>query len=258
MSDETAEGGYITDWIPITDLLWGRGILAPGGEGNIDQIVKGIDLENKRVLDLGSGAGGGSIKLARDYGALVVGLDIEESFVDYSRHLADEAQCSDQVEFRHIEPGPLPIGNASFDYFYSSGVICHIEDKQSLFADAFRVLKPDGWILGYDWFVETPNPEIDNWMKVAGFHLYTTSLQEHVDALRTVGFQDVTGEDATDWYKREIANELEMLKGPYFDKAAEATSEETRDHFVYEWECMSAALATGGVKQGYFRGRKPH
>ena len=257
MSDEAGEGGYITDWIPITDLLWGRGILAPGGEGNIDRIVKGIDLKNKCVLDLGSGAGGGAIKLARDYGAHVVGLDIEESFIDYSRQLADEAKCSDRVEFRHVEPGPLPVDEASFDYFYSSGVICHIEDKQALFSDAIRVLKPGGWILGYDWFVETPNSVIDDWMKVAGFHLYTTSLQERIDTLRAVGFENVAGEDATDWYKHEIVNELELLKGPYFDKAAEATSVDIRDHFVHEWECMNASLATGGVKQGYFRARKP-
>jgi SAM-dependent methyltransferase len=151
----------------------------------------------------------------------------------------------------------LPVDEASFDYFYSSGVICHIEDKQALFSDAIRVLKPGGWILGYDWFVETPNSVIDDWMKVAGFHLYTTSLQERIDTLRAVGFENVAGEDATDWYKHEIANELELLKGPYFDKAAEATSVDIRDHFVHEWECMNASLATGGVKQGYFRARKP-
>lgn len=257
MSDDSAGVGYITDWIPITDMLWGRGILSPGGEGNIDRIVKGFDLDNKRLLDLGSGAGGGSIKLARDYGARVVGVDIESSFVDFSHRLAEEAGCADRVEFRHIEPGPLPVDEANFDYFYSSGVICHIEDKQSLFSEAIRILKPGGWILAYDWFVESPNAVIDEWMKVAGFHLYTTNLHQHLETLRAVGFEAVAGEDATDWYRREIARELEMLKGPYFDEAAEATSVEIRDQFIHEWECMKAALATGGVKQGYFRARKP-
>jgi phosphoethanolamine N-methyltransferase len=257
MSDEAGEGGYITDWIPITDLLWGRGILAPGGEGNIDRIVKGIDLKNKCVLDLGSGAGGGAIKLARDYGAHVVGLDIEESFIDYSRQLADEAKCSDRVEFRHVEPGPLPVDEASFDYFYSSGVICHIEDKQSVFAEAFRVLKPGGWILGFDWFVLKPNEVIDEWSQAGGFHLYPTNLEEHVETLRAIGFEEVSGEDSTDWYVRKAADELERIRGPLFDEAASLTSPEVRDHFLNEWICMNSALATGDVKQGYFRGRKP-
>ena len=257
MTDEPAEGGYVKEWIPITDLLWGRGIITPGGEGNIARIVEGVDLQDKRVLDFGSGVGGGTIVLARDHGARVVGLEIEAPFVEFSRELAAEEGFSDQVEFRCIEPGPLPIEDASFDHFYTSGVICHIEDKQSLFAEAFRVLKPGGRILGYDWFVVKPNSTIDAWMQVAGFHLYTAHLQDHVDTLRAIGFEEVSGDDVTDWYIVEAANELGRLQGPMFDEATTLTSPEIRDHFLHEWQCMNAALASGGVRQGYFRGRKP-
>lgn len=258
MTDNSAESGYVTEWIPITDLVWGPGIITPGGEGNIARIVEGLDLRDKRVLDFGSGVGGGTIVLARNHGARVVGLEIEASFVDFSRALAVEEGFSDQVEFRHVEPGPLPIEDASFDHFYTSGVVCHVEDKQSLFTEAYRVLKPGGWILGYDWFVERPNAVIDTWMQVAGFHLYTARLQDHVDTLRTIGFEEVSGEDSTDWYIREAADELERLRGPLFEKAGALTSPEIRDQFLHEWQCMNSALATGDVRHGYFRGRKPN
>ena len=257
MTDEPAEYGYITDWIPITDLLWGRGIITPGGEGNIDRIVKGMDLQDKRVLDFGSGVGGGTITLARKFGAHAVGLEIQAPFVEFSRELAVEEGCSEQVEFRLLEPGPLAIENDSFDYFYTSGVVCHIEDKQSVFAEAFRVLKPGGWILGFDWFVLKPNEVIDEWSQAGGFHLYPTNLEEHVETLRAIGFEEVSGEDSTDWYVRKAADELERIRGPLFDEAASLTSPEIRDHFLNEWICMNSALATGDVKQGYFRGRKP-
>lgn len=257
MTDGLPEIGYVTQWIPITDMLWGRGIITPGGEGNIASIVEGVDLRGKRVLDLGSGVGGGTITLARDHGARVLGLEVDPAYVEYSRGLAVEEGLSDQVEFRCIEPGPLPIDDANFDHFYTSGVVCHIEDKQSIFAEAFRVLKPGGWIMGYDWFLLRPNTVIDEWMQVAGFHLYVASLRNHVETLRAIGFEQVTGKDSTEWYIRKAAEELERLRGPLFDQAATLTSSEIRDHFLHEWQCMNAALATGDVKQGYFRGRKP-
>ena len=257
MTDDSAEIGYVTDWVPITDMLWGRGIITPGGEGNIARIVKGIDLRDKRVLDFGSGVGGGSITLARKYGARVVGLEIEEPYVEFSRELVVEEGYAEQVEFRHIESGPLPIENDSFDYFYTSGVVCHIEDKQSVFAEAFRVLKPGGWILGFDWFLLKSNTVVDDWMEVGGFHLYPAHLEGHIESLRTIGFEEVSSEDSTDWYIREGADELERLQGPLFDKAATLTSPEIRDHFLHEWQCMNSALATGDIKQGYFRGCKP-
>ncbi len=35
-----AEGvGYELDYIPIMDLVWGKGFIAPGGEGDVDRIV---------------------------------------------------------------------------------------------------------------------------------------------------------------------------------------------------------------------------
>ena len=257
MVDDKADDGYITDWVPITDLLWGRGIITPGGEGNIARIVKGMDLQDKRILDFGSGVGGGSITLARNYGANVMGFEIDALYVEFSRELAFEEGYTEQVGFRQTEPGPLPIENDSFDFFYTSGVVCHVEDKKSVFAEAFRILKPGGWVLGFDWFVLQQNLVINKWMQVAGFHLYPARLEGHIESLYDIGFEEVSGEDSTDWYIREANDELERLQGPLFDRAAALTSPEIRDHFLDEWQCMNSALATGDIRQGYFRGRKP-
>ena len=84
-----AEGaGYELDYIPIMDLVWGKGFIAPGGEGNVDRIVEGVDLQGKRVLELGSGAGGGTLVLASKYGANVVGLELEAPLVELSSQYA--------------------------------------------------------------------------------------------------------------------------------------------------------------------------
>lgn len=257
MSDESEVEGYITDWVPITDKLWGRGFLVPGGADTVDRTVAGLDLQGKRILDIGSGIGGPATKLARDYAASVVGVDIVEDYVAYSAELAKEVAPSASVEFRLIEAGELPLSDADFDCVFTSGVLCHLQDREGLLRNAFRVLKPGGYVTGYDWYVEEPNPETTHWEEVGGFKMYPTTLEQRLELLRSIGFVDVLGEDLTGPYTKKIVEEIATLEGPYFEEAAVQTSAEVRDHFIEEWKCMKAALDTGLVKQGLFRGEKP-
>jgi phosphoethanolamine N-methyltransferase len=249
--------GYELDYMPIMDLVWGKGFIAPGGEGNVDRIVEGVDLNGKRVLELGSGAGGGTLVLAAKFGANVVGLELEAPLVELSRLHARDAGLSDKIEFRCVEPGPLPIADASFDAFYTSGVICHIEDRLSLFKDVLRVLKPGGMLLGYDWFPTTLSDDINEWMKAAGLHLFPDSPENYAQWMSDAGFEDVNHFDASDWYQKRAAEELEELTGPLFNQAAEVASEEMRDSIINEWRAMNLVLQSGELRSGYFRGRKP-
>ena len=247
---------YDTGFMPIMDLLWGKGFIAPGGEGNVDRIVAGVDLAGRRVLELGSGAGGGTLVLASKSGASVVGLELEAGLVELSRQLAEEAGFSDRLEFRCVEPGPLPIDDASFDALYTSGVICHIPDRPALFADILRILKPGGWLLGYDWFMTTSSTSIDAWLTASGLHLTQAELDDYLEAMRATGFDEVSGSDASDWYLEQAASELEQLEGPLYDRAAEVSCAEYRDEILDEWRTMNAVLKSGELKSGYFRGRK--
>lgn len=249
--------GYETDYMPITDIVWGRGFIAPGGEGNVDRIVRGIDLQHKSLLELGSGAGGGTLVLAGKYAARVVGLELEQALVDMSRQYAQQAGLSSRVEFRCVEAGPIPVADASFDFFYSSGVICHIEDRAALFADVLRLLKPGGMLLGYDWFVKSDSDDIQLWLEAAQLHLHPGTPQQYADLMIDVGFEAVTCEDASDWYRQRARQELTQLEGPLYQQAAEITSEATRDMVLREWRTMNQVLQSGELGSGYFRGRKP-
>jgi len=207
---------------------------------------------------LGSGAGGGTLVLASKYGANVVGLEIEAPLVELSKQYAREAGLSDKIEFRCVEPGPLPVEEASFDVFYTSGVICHIEDRLSLFRDVLRILKPGGMLLGYDWFPTVLSDDINNWMKAAGLHLFPDTPQGYANSMREAGFENVNHSDASDWYRHRAAEELKELTGPQFDKAAELASEEARDSIINEWRALNLVLQTGDLRTGYFRGRRPN
>lgn len=249
--------GYELDYMPIMDLIWGKGFIAPGGEGNVDQIVEGIDLTGKRVLELGSGAGGGSLILAGKHGASVVGLELESALVELSRQHAADAGLTESAEFRCVELGPLPVEDESFDVLYTSGVILHIEDRLALFRDILRVLKPGGMLLGYDWFPTVLSDDINTWLKAAELNVFPATLEIYTDIMSDAGFVEISGRDASQWYLKKAEQELAQITGPLFDKAAEVSSEALRDMVVNEWQTMNVVLKSGELKSGYFRGRKP-
>ena len=255
---EEQEGtGYDIDYMPIMDLVWGKGFIAPGGEGNVDRIVEGVDLNGRRVLELGSGAGGGTLVLAGKYGADVVGLELEQALVELSQRHAKDAGLTEQVEFRCVLPGPLPVDDASFDVLYTSGVVCHIEDRQELFRDVMRILKPGGMLLGYDWFVTARSDAIDTWLRAADLHLFPATLDAYTDALQATGFEEINGDDASAWYLQKADSELAEIEGALFERAAEVSSAACRDMVLAEWRAMNVVLKSGELKSGYFRARKP-
>ena len=66
MSDDIQ---YPEDFTSRLQAIWGDGFLSPGGPEEIAEIVAGLDLDGKTVLDIGFGIGGPAAILARDFGS---------------------------------------------------------------------------------------------------------------------------------------------------------------------------------------------
>ncbi|MFN8161967.1 MAG: methyltransferase domain-containing protein [Solirubrobacterales bacterium] len=101
--------------------------------------------EGERAIDLGSGSGM-DVFFAADRvgsGGAVVGVDFTAEQLAKARALASEAGYS-QVEFREGRIERLPVDGGSFDCAISNGVINLAPDKEAVFAEAARVLKPGG------------------------------------------------------------------------------------------------------------------
>jgi arsenite methyltransferase len=120
-------------------------VLASLGCGNpiaVAELRKG-----ERVLDLGSGGGIDVLLSARRVGpsGRAIGLDMTDEMLDLARHNAAEAGATN-VEFLrgHIEDIPLPAG--AVDVVISNCVINLAADKQAVFREIARVLRPGGRI----------------------------------------------------------------------------------------------------------------
>src|SRR5256714_7864663 len=105
--------------------------------------VLGRFAPGERVLDLGSGAGTDSLIAAQMVGEQghVTGIDMTQEMLAKARAAAAEMGAAN-VEFVESEAEQLPFQDASFDVVISNGVIDLIPDKDAVFAEIFRVLRP--------------------------------------------------------------------------------------------------------------------
>jgi SAM-dependent methyltransferase len=114
--------------------------------------AKKADLtEDSEVLEVGCGAGGPALFLARVIGLTVTGVDINEAGITAATAAAAARGLEKRAKFLCVDgSGPLPFADASFDTILLIDAISHIPDREALLIELHRVLKPDGKLLYTD------------------------------------------------------------------------------------------------------------
>lgn len=253
------EDEYDEDLIALLQLVWGEGFLSPGGPDAIRAIVADHDLTDQRVLDIGCGLGGIDVLLAREYGATVVGIDVEADLVRRAREHAAEQALADRVGFVHVVPGPLPFDDADFDVVFSKDSWIHVEDKRGLFAEAYRVLRPGGRLLAGDW-MRGPEPfssHMEYFFELEGLTYHMETLENAGRMIADAGFEAVELEDITDEYREQAHHEYDQMRGPWLPRMRELLGEDKAMHFVENWRALTVVLDRGELRPGRLRARRP-
>lgn len=168
-------------------------LLASLGCGNPTAL---IDLEHGQVvLDLGSGGGIDVLLSARRVGPTgkAYGLDMTDEMLALARENQKKSGLTN-VEFLKGEIEHIPLPDNSVDVILSNCVINLSANKEQVFREAFRVLKPGGRFAVSDVVTRTELPrELRESMALwVGCVAGALTEEAYLSQLRQAGFEEVT------------------------------------------------------------------
>ena len=164
------------------------------------ELARAANLDStKRVLDVGSGVGGTSRCLAREFGCHVTGVDLTEEYCRAAAMLSDRIGLAALVEYRQGDATNLPFPDASFDVVWTEHVAMNIPDKPRLYGEMFRVLKPGGTLAIYDVLAGPSGPVLFPvpWARTEESSFLATPERLR-ELLEKVGFTVAAWSDTTD------------------------------------------------------------
>ena len=140
----TREKGAFSPYEPSeTDGLPEEAVAASASCGN--PIGLASLAPGETVVDFGSGGGINCFMAAGAVGpsGRVIGIDMTPDMIALARRNAEKMKTMN-VEFRLAYMEDTPLDDGSADVVISNCVICLAPDKDAVFAEAFRILRPGG------------------------------------------------------------------------------------------------------------------
>lgn len=128
----------------LSYLLTNRAFVAPA----VGEAVACLDLPaGARILDVGTGGGGGAVALARAAdGVTVQGIDLDERVIPLAVQHAAAEGVADRVDFQARDMREVAASGARFDAIWASDAIWpgHVDDPALVVRELVAALNSDG------------------------------------------------------------------------------------------------------------------
>ncbi|MEK7706187.1 MAG: methyltransferase domain-containing protein [Myxococcota bacterium] len=159
-------------------------------------------------LDLGSGRGEDILRLAEQVGpqGRAYGVDTAEAMIERARRTAQKLGIAN-AQFMQAAFDALPLAPSSIDLVISNCAINHAADKNAVWREIYRVLRPGGRFVVSDIYAlaEVPDEYRSDPQAVAECWAGAIEKPVYLASLTQAGFADVTiKEESTPYPKGKI------------------------------------------------------
>ena len=163
---------------------------------------------NEICVDLGSGRGTDAIRLAEAVGinGFIYGIDISDGMIEKAVKTAEKMNVRN-VRFIKSTLEQIPLETGIADLILSNCTINHASNKQLVWNEIFRILKPGGRFVISDIYATTPVPEEYRNDPVAISECWAGSVtrDDYLKQLETAGFSSISIiEESTPYQKGKV------------------------------------------------------
>ena len=208
------------------------------------------------IIDLGAGYGGSARHLAREYGCSVDCLNISEAQNDTNRFLNRRQALAEQIKVAHGSFDKIPAPNETYHVVWSQDSILHAKDREQVFAEAHRVLKPGGEMIITDPMQADNVPEGVLQPVYDRIHLENLGSPGYYrEIAEKLGFELVEFADLTPNLRTHYARVGEDLRANY-DHVAAISSKAFLDRMLQGLDNWVKAADSGYMAWGILHFRK--
>ncbi len=116
----------------------------------ITKVLDYLDISpNDSILDIGTGNGIMAIHLAAFGLDVLTGEPKGDNWADWETS-AKKAGVREKITFRHFRGERMPFNDSSFNFVFIYGSFHHFKKKYEVLKDVFRVLKPKGKLVIFE------------------------------------------------------------------------------------------------------------
>jgi SAM-dependent methyltransferase len=194
------------------------------------------------VLDVGCGTGMTPCYLAETIGCRVVGVDISERMIAWSRRRAQRARLVDRVTFAVADAQKLPFCDRTFDAIISESVTAFVGDKRCAVSEYVRVARSGGLVGLMEGTWDAPPPaELSAYLArvMAGADFQPPDAWTKL--LVGAGLTDLVAQPCTISARRQWKGELQRM------------GRDERQEYLQAWKTFGSLLLTSAAFRRYLR-----
>lgn len=252
------EEDYTPSYCLQLEAAYGPGMMSEGGTAGIEHMFHSLPLEKKKALDIGSGLGGVAFYLADQFSMNITGIEVNPWMVKEAKDRIP-AHLRDQVDFSLTTANSgWPFPSDEYDIVYSKGVLTHIQNKEEIFQECYRVLNSGGYLVITDWLSSEQKvwgENIQRLVELENLVLYPESQASYIELLEKSGYKLLTARDDTDLYyqfNKQIIDHLQTSN----QEDTPQFNESERKAAIEGYEAIVKALEIGELKVFNFVAQK--
>lgn len=206
--------------------------------------IKEIQIHGNKVLDVGCGLGGTAEYIRKKINCEMVGVDIDESSLEYARKKYPE------IKFFHCDAQQLTeeISKEKFDFIYMFNVFYAFQNQKKSLEELSKISKPDTLLVIFD-YTQANRNSIERW-DFSGKQMNPVYIKDLLAWLEETGWSLIEVVDISAQYKmwyEDFLDKFEKNKTELLEEFTKEAVDIVERNFSFLLENIEAGKMGGAI-----------